>query len=565
MQHSYRTPLLLSLALGALPALAQQPIGNINPEQTAASATSLQNAVTSSSASKGNSLTTGSSFEEFLEEINEEMRDFQRQVVENYAKWLEGEWETFEPTPPQQRYTQPKPDKMPAMEGAVLPARSEKNFVGAMDERMLQSFSQSADTRRIIKDAQYRWKNPEAQTPGDWFTFYDMDLRIPMYDYQIMGTMAPMVTREDDMKLKKDASAQWVMLEKERVGEVVGGELKKLARSMNLNDYLTFELTCSYVNAKFPDASKMARTALVQYLMMHQGYDTRLVSGDGHAFVGLTTPQNIYGYGAQPVVNNGTACLSWLFSIEGDPYPKEGVKISLYSPQGYGTGPSGKTFDFRLNPLNIPQMPVEYCKAFGDIELTGTVNAMMMPIVRRYPQMETEGFAESIIDPAFHEDLVRQIKEQFSGLSPVDATNKLLTFIQYGFDYATDDEQHGYEKPYFLEENFFYPANDCEDRSILFTYLLWNALGIESQMLAYPGHESASVHLPESITNNSYYYNYAGEPFVIADPTYYDAQIGDAMPDYRNMLPERVDLYYNEPLETQRKAERAERQAQNRD
>lgn len=62
----------------------------------------------------------------------------------------------------------------------------------------------------------------------------------------------------------------------------------------------------------------------------------------------------------------------------------------------------------------------------------------------------------------------------------------LLQFVQSGFSYATDDAFHGFEKPYFLEENLFYPKNDCEDRAIFYTYLLWNALGVENQLLCFP-------------------------------------------------------------------------------
>ncbi|MGM9737391.1 MAG: PDDEXK nuclease domain-containing protein [Candidatus Cryptobacteroides sp.] len=62
-----------------------------------------------------------------------------------------------------------------------------------------------------------------------------------------------------------------------------------------------------------------------------------------------------------------------------------------------------------------------------------------------------------------------------------------------------EDDQFGFEKPFFLEENFIYSANDCEDRSILFSFL------------------------------------HNGRRFTICDPTYIGAPVGMAMEDYRDI------------------------------
>lgn len=593
----YRT-FSMMLAIGcALGVSAQQPVGSFsaNDPVVGESAKVVQ---TSKNATKTEEKLDFDSFKkkaqqgmrEFADNTRDEMNDFRRQVLENYSKWLEGEWVKFEYIPAKQRYTEPKPSTMPSMNGevnregvtsvsgidamrealgsVVTTETQEKNLMGAINDDLLRSFTKSNDTKRIIKDAHYKWSNPDDNTPGDWFSFYDLEVRIPKYDFQIMGSMKPLNTTEDWSRVRRELAAQWNMLDNEHVGEVVGAEIRNLAREMNLNDYLTYELTRSYVNSKFPNASKMSRSALIHYLMLHQGQDVRFTTFDGgYVLLALPSPQSMFGLPSYLVKAGDSAMYAWLFDVDGDPYPdfaaRPELRPDVFTPNIEAGITAGHPFDFRMNPLNIPKVMIPYIYALGNIELKGEVNSLLMPFVRRYPQMSTEGFAESTLDPDFREDLVRQVKEQLGNLSPLEATNKLLYFIQRGFEYRTDDEYHGYEKPYFIEENFFYDFNDCEDRSILFTYLLWNALGIETQLLAYPGHESASVALPEAINYGSYYYNYAGEPFVIADATYLDAPVGVAMPDYKNLLPDRIDLYYNETLEKQRKAEREARQAQN--
>ncbi|MDE6443429.1 MAG: hypothetical protein K2K64_03260, partial [Muribaculaceae bacterium] len=199
----------------------------------------------------------------------------------------------------------------------------------------------------------------------------------------------------------------------------------------------------------------------------------------------------------------------------------------------------GKKFDFQIKGLNLPVKEHPFNISYGKLNLKGTVNENLMPIVYRYPQMETADFAESWLDKGVRDDLVAQVKEQLGDMDKVAATNELLQFVQSGFSYATDDAFHGFEKPYFLEENLFYPKNDCEDRAIFYTYLLWNALGVENQLLFYPGHESASVALPGEIYGTSYEYD--GKKYYISDPTYIGSITGQCMPQFTTTSP-KIDL-----------------------
>ena len=55
------------------------------------------------------------------------------------------------------------------------------------------------------------------------------------------------------------------------------------------------------------------------------------------------------------------------------------------------------------------------------------------------------------------------------GRNEADAANILINFVQTAFQYQTDGQQFGYEKPFFVEELFYYPYSDCEDRAMLFS------------------------------------------------------------------------------------------------
>ena len=165
-----------------------------------------------------------------------------------------------------------------------------------------------------------------------------------------------------------------------------------------------------------------------------------------------------------------------------------------------------------------------------------------MEMLRHYPQMDVPEYARSSIDAKLRKEILTQIGTQIKGLSQKDAANRLIHFVQYAFDYATDGEQHGYEKAYFIEENFYYPKNDCEDRAIFYAYLVRNLLGLDVHLVEYPGHECTAVSFTDpSIIGDNYIYE--GKRFTICDPTYIGAHIGMCMPDYKNTKP-KVELWY---------------------
>ena len=79
------------------------------------------------------------------------------------------------------------------------------------------------------------------------------------------------------------------------------------------------------------------------------------------------------------------------------------------------------------------------------------------------------------------EDVKRQIypdlKAAINGCDQLTAVNKLLNFVQTGFEYEYDDKVWGGDRAFFAEESLYYPYCDCEDRSILFTRLVRDLLG----------------------------------------------------------------------------------------
>ena len=109
--------------------------------------------------------------------------------------------------------------------------------------------------------------------------------------------------------------------------------------------------------------------------------------------------------------------------------------------------------------------------------------------------------------------------------------NGLALTMQTAFKYQADNDQFGYEKPFFIEEIFYYPASDCEDRAVLFAYLVRRLLNIEVVLLHYPNHLCTAVLFSEEIEGDGLVIG--SKRYLICDPTYIGADIGNLHNDYK--------------------------------
>ena len=121
------------------------------------------------------------------------------------------------------------------------------------------------------------------------------------------------------------------------------------------------------------------------------------------------------------------------------------------------------------------------------------------------------------------------------GMDEQTAVNFLLRFVQTSLRYKTDEGQFGKENYLFPEETLHYPYSDCEDRSILFAWLVHTLLGMDVVGLDYPGHVATAVRFKGKVSGDAVMHN--GKRYVVADPTYINASAGMAMPAFKKNKP----------------------------
>jgi len=112
--------------------------------------------------------------------------------------------------------------------------------------------------------------------------------------------------------------------------------------------------------------------------------------------------------------------------------------------------------------------------------------------------------------------------------------NFVLHFVQKSFEYQIDDQQFGREKVMFAQETLYFEKSDCEDRAILFSYLIKELFGVGVIGVKYKDHMTTALNVPmegDLVRAGS-------RKFVVADPTYINATIGQSMPQYKSLRPE---------------------------
>lgn len=166
-------------------------------------------------------------------------------------------------------------------------------------------------------------------------------------------------------------------------------------------------------------------------------------------------------------------------------------------------------------------------------KVTVDVPRALMDFYKNYPQCDYSVYFNAPVNAAMENRIVSSLAPLIQGKSETEAANLLINFVQTAFRYQTDEQQFGYEKPFFVEELFYYPYSDCEDRSMLFSYLVRKLMGLDVVLLDYPNHIATAVRFEGNVGGD--YLMVDGRKYTVCDPTYIGAPIGTTMPKFKTV------------------------------
>lgn len=177
---------------------------------------------------------------------------------------------------------------------------------------------------------------------------------------------------------------------------------------------------------------------------------------------------------------------------------------------------------------------------YQNIHITAQTNRSLIDFYDTYPSNELDSnpltrwamYANTPLSDEMKQNIYPYLAQQLKGNTYRGAVEQLLNFVQTAFVYEYDDKVWGGDRAFFAEETLHYPYADCEDRSIFFSRLVRDLLGLPVILVYYPGHLATAVAFPEQEQGDYILLN--GQRFIICDPTYIGAPVGATMPDMNN-------------------------------
>lgn len=289
---------------------------------------------------------------------------------------------------------------------------------------------------------------------------------------------------------------------------------------MNLNDWGYYKMIRKAADQIAGNDQNTARL-LTWFLLVRSGYLAKAAFADDEVFVLLPVKNQVYARNFFTFNNMRYYMMEGeadrIFTYEQDfPEARRIFDLNIYNTLVLGEDITDVDLSFAYQGEQF-KVPVSY-------------NSNVIGFYKDYPQADVRVYFDAAVSHDLKLSLIENFAPLIAGKTEPEAVNLLLRFVQTAFDYQTDDEQFGYEKFFFADELFYYPYSDCEDRSVLFSYLVKSLLGLDVVGLQFPGHIATAVAFNEPV--NGDYVMHEGRKFIVADPTYINAPVGLTMPDF---------------------------------
>ena len=328
----------------------------------------------------------------------------------------------------------------------------------------------------------------------------------------------------------KSISSAWETLASSKYKNLLQ-QLISYRKKMLLNDWGYLNLL-NKVALKVLPASPNKRNLFIWFLLVKSGYDAKTAYKGDRVYLLMPAKQMIYGNKYLTLDNKKYYFITFpgyrldlagsVYTYKGS-YKKSERPISLdlkFVPQIMNKDTKRKlSFTFKGRKYNIN---VSY-------------DNDVINYFRNYPQTEIDLYFKAPISEAADFSLISKLRPFVQDKNEVEAVNFLLRLVQTAFDYQTDQQQFNKEKYLMPEETLHYPSSDCEDRSILFAYLVRHLLGLDVVALNYPGHIATAVRFHGQVSGDAV--NVKGARYVVCDPTYINADTGMAMPQFKTVNP----------------------------
>ena len=456
---------------------------------------------------------TNAEYEVFKQRTNKDFEDFRKQINAEYAAFIKKAWKEFEAIKavPAPKDDTPIPPVIYSEEDKKQPI---KDVPKPFDE-VIPIVSPAPQPQPIA---------PIKEIPTPIETYFS---------FHFFGTpLQVRLSQSNQFTLsgcnENDISKAWSILSKDKYNNVIKDCLA-IRQQYQLCDWAYLSMLHDLSSAFWKNDSNKA-TLFTAFIYCQSGYKMRL---------GIADNQLVLLYASKHAIYN----LNY-WEIDGSKfYPLDcKVKQLRICQVNY---PQEKPLSLLINNEQLftiktsPQRHLQ-SKRYPNIKATVDTNENLIKFFDSYPTSMINNdfgtrwamYADAPLSKHTKETLYPSLKDKISSISQLDASNRLLNFVQTAFVYEYDDKVWGTDRAFFAEETLYYPYCDCEDRSILFSRLVRELLGLKVVLIYYPGHLATAVNFTDYVKGD--YIMIDGKRYVICDPTYIGAPVGLTMPQMDN-------------------------------
>ena len=450
-------------------------------------------------------------FEKYKTEEWRKFKEYRDKVNAEFAEYMRRPWTKREAEPPIPVPDRPKPPKPVVKDPNRQPTYEPLPFDGVTPVPRIEPVPQP---KVPLPDIVIPKKRPKFS-----FMFYGTPCGVSLAEehrFTLKGT---------DENSVADA---WAFLSSDSYFPVFV-ECVKLRADLQLCDWGYVRLIEQLTEAFFPAEQLNEARLLQMYILTQSGYKVRIARTGEHLTLLLPYKEREYD-----MYNYSYLNLKGEKYYIVDPTLHQQHSFHVFEREFPGEEP------FSLQILEQPLLSIDpseprrlASKRYPEVSVEVTVNRNLIDFYKDYPQSSAwDTYVRASLDEDVKEVLYPVLQKAIAGKSKPEAANVLINFVQTAFEYKTDQEQFGKSQwAFFADETFYYPYSDCEDRAILYSVLVRELLGLDVVLLHYPELLATAVCFGEEVPGD--YFALEGRRYVVCDPTYINADIGESMPQYK--------------------------------
>lgn len=443
-------------------------------------------------------------YEEYLREQEQAFSSFKEARDKAFSEFLKKEWKAYQEAQGISGYKEDKPKEIPKAVKTTVVKPKKKVLVVKQPEELEKP---KVYTKIIIPPVSQKLKTL-------YLKFFGVDLEVH-YDRSVLLSMQAYIT--------KDAIAKgWDRLAVSDYESTIK-ELDEISARLRLNDWAKYLLVEKVARGIYK--SENEAKLFSWFALLKMGYDAHIAFQTHRLILILPIEGEMYD------TVYYTFKRKKYYAI--DYYAKGKLGSIMSYDNVYEGASSALDFSFTELPLFAQDTRSKHLLFRIDTKKTGIdlkYDANLLKFFQTYPQVGYANYFASEDSVLLKESIKDSFEPLIVGKSQGEALDLILNFVQNAFKYQVDKDQFNKEKVMFPSETLFYPYSDCEDRAILFSYMVKTLLGMDVVGVKYPNHMATAVRVDEKIKGE--YIVLDQKPYVLADPTYINASLGMSMPQF---------------------------------